>query len=64
VLKNELNRKFFSELTANTSINYIKGFSVYERIKLEVELLLPDFTETIIISQHMAPKFKFWMTQA
>lgn len=65
-LENELDKKTFFRVNRQyiVNINYIKGFSTYERVKLEVELLLPDFTDMIIISQDMAPVFKTWMAQA
>ena len=44
-LEDELERKTFFRANRQyvVNINYIKGFSTYERVKLEVELLLPDF---------------------
>jgi DNA-binding LytR/AlgR family response regulator len=65
-LEDELERKTFFRANRQyiININYIKGFITYERVKLEVELLLPDFTDTIIISQDTAPLFKTWMSQA
>jgi DNA-binding LytR/AlgR family response regulator len=65
-LEDELERKTFFRVNRQyiININYIKGFSVYERVKLEVELFLPDFTDMIIVSQHTTPLFKIWMTQA
>ena len=65
-LGSELDRKTFFRANRQyiVNINYIKGFSTYERVKLEVELLLPDFTELIIVSQDTAPIFKSWIAQA
>jgi DNA-binding LytR/AlgR family response regulator len=64
-LENELDKKTFFRANRQyiININYIKGFSTYERVKLEVELLLPDFTDVIIISQDTAPTFKSWIVQ-
>jgi len=65
-LESELDKKTFFRANRQyiININYIKGFSPYERVKLEVELLLPDFTDVIIISQDTAPIFKLWIAQA
>jgi DNA-binding LytR/AlgR family response regulator len=65
-LEDELERKTFFRANRQyvVNINYIKGFSTYERVKLEVELLLPDFSDMIIISHDTAPLFKAWISQA
>ena len=64
-LETELDNKTFFRVNRQyiVSIDYIKGFSTYERVKLEVELTLPDFDEVIIISQDTAPVFKNWISQ-
>jgi DNA-binding LytR/AlgR family response regulator len=46
------------------NINYIRGFKAYEKVKLQVDLTLPDLNHCIIISQEMAPQFKEWMQNA
>lgn len=65
-LENELDKKKFFRVNRQfiVSINYIKGFSTYERVKLELELVLPEFYEPIIISQDTASVFKLWMAKA
>lgn len=46
------------------NINFIRGFKAYEKVKLQVDLTLPDLSHCIIISQEMAPQFKEWMQNA
>jgi DNA-binding LytR/AlgR family response regulator len=46
------------------SINYIKGFRAYEKVKLQVDLSIPDLNHSIIISQETAPHFRKWMYEA
>lgn len=46
------------------NINYIRGFKAYEKVKLQVELTLPELNHCIIVSQEMAPQFRDWMHKA
>lgn len=46
------------------NINYIKGFKPYEKVKLQVDLILTDLNYCIIISQETAPAFRKWMHEA
>jgi two-component system, LytTR family, response regulator len=46
------------------NINYIKGFKSYEKVKLQVDLALPELNYCIIISQETAPAFRKWMHEA
>jgi len=46
------------------NINYVKGFKAYEKVKLVVELTIPELTHCIIISQETAPAFRKWMYEA
>jgi DNA-binding LytR/AlgR family response regulator len=46
------------------NINYIRGFKPYEKVKLQVELTLPELNHCIIVSQEMAPQFRDWMYKA
>ena len=46
------------------NINFIRGFKAYEKVKLQVDLVLPDLNHCIIISQETAPQFKEWMQNA
>src|SRR5690606_21746300 len=46
------------------NINFIRGFKAYEKVKLWIDLSLPEISHDIIISQEMAPQFKDWMSNA
>ena len=46
------------------NINYIKSFKPYERVKLWVDLTLPDLDHSIIVSQETAPVFRKWLLDA
>ena len=46
------------------NINYIKGFKPYEKVKLLVDVNLPDLNHKIIISQEHAPEFRKWIYEA
>jgi DNA-binding LytR/AlgR family response regulator len=46
------------------NINYIRGFKAYEKVKLQVDLTLPDINHFIVISQETAPQFRRWMYEA
>jgi DNA-binding LytR/AlgR family response regulator len=46
------------------NINYVKGYKAYEKVKLQVDLTLPEINHCIIISQETAPAFRKWMYDA
>jgi len=46
------------------NINFVRGFKSYEKVKLVVELTLPELNYPVIISQKMAPQFREWMHSA
>lgn len=46
------------------NINYIRSFKPYERVKLWVDLTLPDVDHSIIVSQETAPVFRKWLLEA
>jgi DNA-binding LytR/AlgR family response regulator len=46
------------------NINFIRGFKTYEKVKLQVELMVPDLNHNIIISQENAPQFRQWIFNA
>lgn len=43
------------------NINFIKSYKSYEKVKLMVELSVPDIPHQIVISQETAGEFKKWM---
>lgn len=65
-LENELDETIFFRANRQyiVNINYIRGFKAYEKVKLILELSLPDISHNIIISQEMAPHFREWMYNA
>ena len=46
------------------NINFIKGFKTYEKVKLQVDLIIPDLNHCIIVSQENSPQFKEWIFNA
>jgi DNA-binding LytR/AlgR family response regulator len=46
------------------NINYVRGFKSYEKVKLIVDLTIPELNHCIIVSQEMAPQFREWMHNA
>jgi DNA-binding LytR/AlgR family response regulator len=46
------------------NINFVKGFKAYEKVKLLVDLSIPEINHCIIISQETAPAFRKWMYEA
>lgn len=46
------------------NIDFIKSFKPYERVKLWVDLTLPDIDHSIIVSQETAPLFRKWLLEA
>lgn len=65
-LETELDKNMFFRVNRQyiVSVDYIKGFSLYEKVKIELELIIPDFNDVIIISQDTAPIFKSWISKA
>ena len=46
------------------NINYIRGYKAFEKVKLSVDLNVPDINHSITISQETAPAFRKWMYEA
>ncbi|HVZ55080.1 MAG TPA: LytTR family DNA-binding domain-containing protein [Chitinophagaceae bacterium] len=46
------------------NINFVKGFKAYEKVKLLIDLTVPDLNHAIIVSQETAPAFRKWMYDA
>ena len=56
------NEKFFRvNRQYIVNINYIKSYKSYEKVKLLVEMIIPDFNRSIIVSQVTAPSFRKWI---
>ncbi|MEO5562004.1 MAG: LytTR family DNA-binding domain-containing protein [Chitinophagaceae bacterium] len=65
-LEDELDESMFFRANRQyiVNINFIRGFKSYEKVKLILDLTLPDINHCIIISQEMAPQFREWMHNA
>jgi len=65
-MENELDENTFFRANRQyiVNINFIRGFKAYEKVKLIVDLTLPDLNHSVIISQEMAPQFREWMHNA
>ncbi|MEO7961188.1 MAG: LytTR family transcriptional regulator DNA-binding domain-containing protein [Ginsengibacter sp.] len=46
------------------NINYIRSFKPFEKVKLAIDLNIPDINHSITISQETAPSFRKWMYEA
>ncbi len=46
------------------NINFIRGFKAYEKVKLIVDLTVPELSHCVIVSQETAPQFREWMHNA
>jgi DNA-binding LytR/AlgR family response regulator len=45
------------------SINFIKAFKPFEKVKLQVDLTIPDLGHQIIVSQESSKHFKKWIDE-
>jgi DNA-binding LytR/AlgR family response regulator len=43
------------------NLNFIKSFKSYEKVKLQIQLNIPEVNHLIIISQKTAPDFRSWI---
>ena len=46
------------------NINYVKSFKSFEKVKLLIDLSIPEINHSIVISQETAPAFRKWMHDA
>jgi len=64
-LELELDETFFrANRQYIINLNYVKGYKPYEKVKLQVDLIIPELNHCIIISQETAPAFRKWMYEA
>jgi DNA-binding LytR/AlgR family response regulator len=65
-LESELDTSIFFRANRQyiININYVKGYKAYEKVKLQVDLTVPDLNCLIVISQETAPMFRKWMYEA
>ena len=66
VLEKELDPGIFFRANRKyiISINFIKAFRSFEKVKLQVDLNIPENGHQIIISQESAKSFKQWINEA
>lgn len=64
-LETELDKNFFFRANRQCIINidFIRSFRTYKRVKLTVDLSLPDVKYPIIISQENAATFRKWISE-
>ena len=65
-LEEELDSQLFFRANRQyiININFVKSFKAYKKVKLLVDIDIPELEEPVIISQHVAPAFKKWMEDA
>ncbi|MEO6838297.1 MAG: LytTR family DNA-binding domain-containing protein [Ginsengibacter sp.] len=65
-LEEELNHTIFFRANRQyiINVNFIRSFKTYRKVKLLVDIDLPQLDEPVIISQQLAPSFKKWMDNA
>lgn len=42
---------------------YIRGYKTYDKVKLQVDLLVSNMDQPIVVSQETAPHFRRWMNE-
>jgi len=62
-LEEELDPRVFFRINRQAIINidFIKSFRPYQRVKIIVDLSLPNLKQLLIISQETAPAFRKWI---
>lgn len=65
-LEEELDEQIFFRANRQyiINMNFIKGYKSYEKVKLVVDLSIPELNHVIIVSQETAPDFRKWMYEA
>ncbi len=65
-LEQELDNAFFFRVNRQyiVNINFVKSFKSFEKVKLLLDLAIPEINHSIIISQETAPAFRKWMHDA
>ena len=64
-LEDELDRAVFFRVNRQYIVNiaFIKSFKAYEKVKLQVDLSMPELNHRIIVSQETAPFFRRWISE-
>lgn len=65
-LEEELDENIFFRANRQyiININYVRCFKPFEKVKLSVDLNIPEINHSITISQETAPAFRKWMCEA
>lgn len=65
-LQEELDHSLFFRVNRQYIINidFVKSFKPFEKVKLLIDITVPDINHSIIISQETAPAFRKWMHDA
>jgi DNA-binding LytR/AlgR family response regulator len=65
-LEEELDNTIFFRVNRQyiININYVKSFKSHEKVKLMIDITIPEINHSIIISQETAPAFRKWMHDA
>lgn len=65
-LEDELNHANFFRANRQyiVNINFVKSFKAYQKVKLFVDINVPELDEPVIVSQQLSPAFKKWMEDA
>jgi DNA-binding LytR/AlgR family response regulator len=65
-LEEELDSTVFFRVNRQyiVNINYVKSFKAFEKVKLLIDIIIPEINHSIIISQETAPAFRKWMHDA
>jgi two-component system LytT family response regulator len=65
-LEEELDKNIFFRVNRQyiVNINYVKSFKSFEKVKLLLDISIPDINHSIVISQETAPAFRKWMHDA
>lgn len=64
-LEDGLDRAVFFRVNRQYIVNiaFIKSFKAYEKVKLQVDLSMPELNHRIIVSQETAPFFRRWISE-
>ncbi len=65
-LEAELDENIFFRVNRQyiVNINYVKSFKTFEKVKLLLDICIPDTNHLIVISQETAPAFRRWIHDA
>ena len=63
-LNEELDPAIFFRVNRQYIVNvgFVKSYKAYEKVKLQIDLTMPELHHHIIVSQEMAPCFRKWIS--